>query len=62
MVAPRIEYVLTFTQARLRKLVARMDHNRDGFVDTEELTSKFFAFQVKTKKMNSLVLCFGPST
>jgi len=26
-------------QARLRKLVARMDHNRDGFVDTEELTS-----------------------
>ena len=28
-------------QARLRKLVARMDHNRDGFVDTEELTSKW---------------------
>merc|ERR1711935_1244735 len=26
-------------QARLRKLVARMDHNRDGFVDTEELTT-----------------------
>merc|ERR1712157_116477 len=26
-------------QARLRKLVVRMDHNRDGFVDTEELTS-----------------------
>merc|ERR1739838_1006956 len=26
-------------QARLRKLVARMDHNRDGFVDTEELTN-----------------------
>jgi len=26
-------------QARLRKLVARMDHNRDGFVDNEELTS-----------------------
>merc|ERR1712157_338932 len=25
-------------QARLRKLVVRMDHNRDGFVDMEELT------------------------
>ena len=27
-------------QARLRKLVVRMDHNRDGYVDQEELTSK----------------------
>ncbi|CAG5088488.1 Oidioi.mRNA.OKI2018_I69.PAR.g11863.t1.cds [Oikopleura dioica] len=26
-------------QARLRKLVVRMDHNRDGYVDQEELTS-----------------------
>merc|ERR1712088_1185106 len=26
-------------QARLRKLVVRMDHNRDGFVDMEELTT-----------------------
>jgi len=26
-------------QSRLRKLVVRMDHNRDGFVDMEELTS-----------------------
>jgi len=25
-------------QSRLRKLVVRMDHNRDGFVDMEELT------------------------
>merc|ERR1711935_381313 len=30
-------------QARLRKLVARMDHNRDGFVDTEELTNWILA-------------------
>ena len=27
-------------QSRLRKLVVRMDHNRDGYVDQEELTSK----------------------
>jgi len=26
-------------QARLRKLVVRMDHNRDGYVDSEELTT-----------------------
>jgi len=26
-------------QSRLRKLVVRMDHNRDGFVDMEELTT-----------------------
>jgi len=26
-------------QSRLRKLVSRMDHNRDGFVDMEELTT-----------------------
>merc|ERR1711990_33908 len=26
-------------QARLRKLVARMDHNRDGYIDNEELTN-----------------------
>lgn len=26
-------------QSRLRKLVVRMDHNRDGYVDKEELTS-----------------------
>jgi len=26
-------------QSRLRKLVSRMDHNRDGFVDMEELTN-----------------------
>jgi len=26
-------------QARLRKLVVRMDHNRDGYVDSEELTN-----------------------
>jgi len=30
-------------QSRLRKLVSRMDHNRDGFVDMEELTSWTFA-------------------
>ena len=30
-----------FIQARLRKLVVRMDHNRDGYVDSEELTSKY---------------------
>jgi len=37
-------------QARLRKLVARMDHNRDGFVDTEELTSKFLWFSCQKHK------------
>jgi len=29
-------------QSRLRKLVVRMDHNRDGFVDMEELTNWSF--------------------
>ena len=33
-----------YFQARLRKLVVRMDHNRDGYVDSEELTSKFSFF------------------
>merc|ERR1712088_502548 len=45
-------------QARLRKLVVRMDHNRDGFVDMEELTTWTLRAVIKTEAHEEAVAEF----